>query len=130
MRQRHKPAPLTVQVTQAERRVVYRRRLVHYHASRLGQKLRQSVSSPIMLFVAGGLGFAAERLTRRPASTPGNTERASHSRLFAAARQFISLATTLLRRLAPVAARLETGMPTQSEEARFRQTGASSGPPS
>jgi hypothetical protein len=112
MRQRHKPAPLTVQVTQAERRVLYRRRLVDYHASRLAQNLRRGLTSPVVLLVAGGLGFAAEHFTRRQASALGHTERASPGKLFAALK-FASMATTLFRHLAPVADPPQAGLPSQ-----------------
>ena len=125
MRQRHKPAPLTVQITQVERRVLYRRRLVQYHASRAAQSLRRGLTSPAILLVAVGLGVAAEHFTRRQAPALGHAERASAGKLFAAALKFISMATTLFRRLAPVADPPKAGLPSQHPGPQFGQTGGS-----
>jgi hypothetical protein len=61
-----------------------------------------------MLLLAGCLGFAAEQLTKRQASTPRNTERPSQNKLFAAALKFIPLITTLLRHLPGARAGMET----------------------
>jgi hypothetical protein len=99
IRQRDKPAPLSVQVTQAERRVLYHRRMVVLRASRLGRNIRRQVTSPATLLWAGGLGFAAGHLTKRQASTPSETERrrGSHNKLFGRALKLIALARILSR---------------------------------
>ena len=113
IRQRSKPAPLTVQVTQAERRVLYHRRMVGVRASGLGQNLRRQLTSPIMLLVAAGLGFVAGHSKKRQASTqPGNAERPSGNGLIGTAWKLISLSATLLRR-EPAAAidPVQSGLP-------------------
>jgi hypothetical protein len=99
IRQRYKPAALTVQVAQAEGRVLQRRRLVGVRASMLGQSIRRQLTSPAMLLWAGGLGFAAGHFTQREASTPSNIERprGSYNELFARALKLIAFARTLSR---------------------------------
>jgi hypothetical protein len=99
MRQRHKPASLIVQITQAELRVLHHRQLVGVCASKLGQDLREQLTSPAMLLLAGGLGFVAGHMTRHQASTPSNAEhpRAAHTQLLAKALKLIAFARTLSR---------------------------------
>src|SRR4030095_8591803 len=67
IRQRSGPAPLTVQVTQAERRLLYHRRMLGFRASRLSQNLRRQLASPTVLLLAGGLGFVTGQLKKRDA---------------------------------------------------------------
>ena len=102
MRQRDKPACLTVQVMHAERQLLDRRRLVKVRATMLGRNLRRQLTSPAMLLLAGGLGFVvAYFFTKRQASTPSNTERprGSHNKLFGTVLKLITLARTLSRAL-------------------------------
>lgn len=98
-RQRHKPASLTVQVMHAERQVLDRRRLVSDRASLLGQNIRRQLTSPAMLLMAGGVGFAAGFFTKRQAAAPRNTKRppGSASTIYARALQLIVLARTVSR---------------------------------
>ena len=97
MRQRNKPASLTVQVMHAERQVLDRRRLVVIRATMLGQNIRRQLTSPAVLLLAGVVGFAAGHFTRRQVSTPSNTERprGSPNKLFETALKLIALTRTL-----------------------------------
>lgn len=99
IRQRDKPASLSIQVMHAERQVLDRRRLVIVRASALGVALRSQMSSPAMLLWAGGLGFAAAEFTRRQASLSGDAKRprSSWNKLFGKAIKFIALVRTLSR---------------------------------
>ena len=103
IRQRDKPASLSVQVMHAERQVLDRRRLVIVRASALGRTLRRQMSSPAILLWAGGLGFAAAEFTRRKASLPGDHRgpRGSPNKLFGKAMKFIALVRTLSRFVPP-----------------------------
>ena len=98
-RQRHEPASLTVQVMQAELQVVHRRQLVGVRASMLGQSIRSRLTSPAMLLLAGGLGFAAGHFTKRHASRPSNTKRprGSHNKLLGRVLKLIACAHVLSR---------------------------------
>ena len=80
IRQRDKPASLSVLVLHAERQLLDRRQLVRVRAATLGQDLHSALTSPTMLLVAGGLGFVAGIVGRRPALAPGNGKRPSTSR--------------------------------------------------
>jgi hypothetical protein len=69
---RSKPAPLSVQVTHAEREVLEQKRLVVARATSLHQSLRERLTSPMTLLFAGGLGIFAEALIRRQMPAPSN----------------------------------------------------------
>jgi hypothetical protein len=99
IRQRHKGASLIVQIMHAGQQVLDRRRLISVRATMLGQNVRRSSTSPAMLLLAGGLGFAAGHFTKRQASTPSNTERprGSHNKIFGRVLKLIALARTLSR---------------------------------
>jgi len=73
--------------------------MVGLRASMLGQNIRKQLTSPAMLLLAGGLGFAAGHLTKRQASMPSSTERrrGSHNTLFGRALKLIALARILSR---------------------------------
>ncbi len=103
IRQRNKPASLSVQVMHAERQVLDRRRMVRVRVSVLGQTIRRQMSSPAMLLWAGGLGFAGGEFTRRQASRSDNAERprGSQDKLFGKAMKLIALARTLSSVFAP-----------------------------
>lgn len=124
MRQRHKPASLTVQVTQAERQVLDRRGLVSIRATMLGQNLRRQLTSPVMLLLAGSLGFVAGYFTRRQSATPGNTDRpdASHNKFFGRALKLIALARILSKAFPPAAMdpAVQSRLSGQAPEPRFR----------
>lgn len=70
LRQRLRPAPLAVQVVQAETEVMLHRRRVAARVSTIGQELRTQMTSPAMFLVAGSLGFAAGIFTRPRAAMP------------------------------------------------------------
>ena len=75
VRKRDKPASLSVRVTLAEERVLVRRQMVRTRMAVLGRTLRIRLGSPVALLWAGGLGFAAAELTRRPVRASGKVER-------------------------------------------------------
>ena len=97
IRQRQKPASLSVQVMHAERQVLERRRIVKVRITLLGQTIRRQLTSPVMLLWAGGLGFAAGLFSTRHASRPGNTDRPRGPRntFFGSAMKLIALVRTL-----------------------------------
>jgi hypothetical protein len=97
IRQRDKPASLSVQVTLAEQRLLARRQMVRSRISTLGQNLHSQISSPAALLWAGGLGFAAAEFTRRLSRAPANAERprAPPSKLFDRALKLMALVRTL-----------------------------------
>ncbi len=97
MRQRHKPASLSVQVMHAERAVLERRRLVSARATALGQILRTQMTSQSVLLWAGGLGFAAGEITRRRTSNSGapGQPRGSPNTLFGLPMKLFSLVRTM-----------------------------------
>jgi len=94
VRQQSNPAPLPIQVAQAERRLLYRRRMVGLRASRLRQNLHTHSTSPTVLLLAGGLGFVVGQLKDRQAA---DVKRPSRNRFVGIALQSISLFTALLR---------------------------------
>jgi hypothetical protein len=112
IRQRSGPAPLTVQVTQAERRLLYHRQMVGFRASRLSQNLRRQLTSPTVLLLAGGLGFVAGQLKKRDAD---DTERPARNEFVGTALKLVSLFAALLRRH-PAAAidPLGSGLPSEA----------------
>ena len=65
-------AALTAQITHLERRILDRRQLIRRHATSYGHVLWNSLTSPVMLLSAVGLGFLVGLLTRRQASTVHN----------------------------------------------------------
>jgi len=67
---RNKPAPLSVQVTHAEREVLEQKRLVVARATSLHQSLRERLTSPMTLLFAAGLGVFAEGSIRRQMPAP------------------------------------------------------------
>jgi hypothetical protein len=97
IRQRHKPASLTVQIRLAEQQVRDRRRLVGVRATVLGQNMRSKLTSPAVLLLAGGVGFVAGHFTKRKASKASNTKRprGSHNKLFGRVLKLIILARAL-----------------------------------
>ena len=57
----HQPAPadsLDQQILDVELRLMQRRRSSRQHGAALRQRLRDTLSSPLMLLVAAGVGFA------------------------------------------------------------------------
>jgi len=123
-RQRNEPASLTVQVMQAELRVLQRRRLVAVRASMLGLCIRRQLTSPAMLLFAGGLGFAAGKFTRHQAPAPGNTERSrrSHNKLLGRTLKLVAFARMLSKAVssAPMARSVPTGQSSQVPVPQFR----------
>ena len=129
MRQRHKPASLAVQVMQAERQVLHRRRLVRERASIFGEYMRRQLTSPAMLFLAGGLGFAAGHIVKRQASTPNNSERprGAHNKLFGRVLKLVAL-VRILSRAFPSAATdpaAASGLSSQAPGPQVRSVAAS-----
>ncbi|MCC8994479.1 MAG: hypothetical protein LM550_12495 [Candidatus Contendobacter sp.] len=56
---------LTVQITEAERRLQNRHRLVRIRGAMLGRTLQQRMTDPVLLLWAGGLGFLMGEFTQR-----------------------------------------------------------------
>lgn len=96
-RQRNAPASLTVQVTQAELRVLQSRRLLGLRVSMFGRNMRSRLTSRSMLITAVGVGLAAGHLTGRRAAAPGKTNhpRMSPNKLFGSVLKVIAFARTL-----------------------------------
>ena len=122
MRLRNKPASLTVQVMQAERHVLDRRRLVVERATLLGRNLRRKMTSPVTLLLAGVVGFAAGYF-KRQAPVPGNPERKRdpNKTFFAKVLKLLAFARTVARVL-PTAVpepSVPYGVPDQAPEPRF-----------
>ena len=59
---------LTAQITHLEVRILDRRQLIRRHAASYRHVLWNSLTSPVTLLSAGGLGFLVGLLTRRQAS--------------------------------------------------------------
>ncbi len=97
MRQRQQPASLAVLIIQAETEVMIHRRRVAAHVSTIGKELRTQLTSPAMLLVAGGLGFAAGIFTRPRAAKPDieTPPGASPSRPFAKLLSLLGVVRTL-----------------------------------
>jgi hypothetical protein len=94
--QRSKRESLTRRLAHAEQQVMARRQRIAQCAGALQQNLREKIRSPMALLLAGGLGFAVERLVgaRGPAtSAPG---RMSYRKLFSMATSLFMLARSLL----------------------------------
>jgi len=108
-RQRSKPAPLTAQVTQAERRLLYRRRMVGFRASRLQSDLRKQLTAPGTLLVAVGVGFAIGHLQKRHNPAADRDDGSSHNKLLGLAFKVLSWAPVLFR--PPPAAAMESSSP-------------------
>jgi len=87
--------PLAIQIGEAERRLQNRRRLVQIRGAALRQMLHQRMTSPVMLLLAGGLGFFMGELTRRPTPQSRGTDRSPDSGypFFETVLNFIKLAT-------------------------------------
>lgn len=128
MQQRHKPAPLTVQVMHAERQVLHRRRLVGIRASELGQYIRRRLTSPAILLLAGGLGFVAGYFATRQVSTPIKTDRprVSRNKLFVRVLNLIAF-VRLLSKTFPSTAKypsVQSGLSSQTPAPRFPSAAA------
>jgi signal transduction histidine kinase len=68
---------LTAQITHLEKRILDRRQSIRRHAASYGHALRNSLTSPVMLLSASGLGFLVGILTRRQSSEVNNSARTS-----------------------------------------------------
>ncbi len=58
------PSSLTVQITEAERRLQNQRRSVRMRSAMLGRTLQQRMTDPVLLLWAGSLGFLAGEFTQ------------------------------------------------------------------
>ena len=96
-RQRYTPASLTVQVTQAELRVLHGRRLLGLRVSMFGRNMRSRLTSPSMLLLAAGVGLVAERITGRQTPAPGKIKQPSlpKNKLFGRVLKVAAFARTL-----------------------------------
>jgi hypothetical protein len=73
-----KPKSLAAQIRNAERQVLKRQQEVSARASTLIQKIRQQMTAPATLLLAGGIGFIIGELTKR--QTPDNRGTTGKSR--------------------------------------------------
>ena len=128
MQIRHKSTYLSIQITQAERQILHRKRLIGERASMLGQSARRQLTSPTMLLVAGSIGFAVGYLPVQTASTPESAEhpRASRSKLFERALKLITLARILSKAFpsAQIVPSAQSGVPVQTPTPRYRSAAA------
>ena len=58
------PGSLAEQIAETERRLLNRQQLIGLRRSLLNQHVRQKITSPAALLVAGGVGFIIGDLTR------------------------------------------------------------------
>jgi hypothetical protein len=75
----HKPPALMIQVLQAERRLLERRRSILACTARLRRTAHARMFSPAMLAGAAGVGFAFERMTARKRATQDASEQGGHA---------------------------------------------------
>ena len=96
-RQRHAPASLAVQVTQAELRVLHGRQLLGLRASMFRQNIRIRLTSPSMLITAVGVGLAAGLFTSHPTAAPDKNKRprGTNNKLLGRVLKAIAFARTL-----------------------------------
>ena len=62
-----KPKSLTAQIRDAERQVLKRQQGVGVRADALARKIRQQMTAPATLLLAGGVGFIIGEITKRQA---------------------------------------------------------------
>ena len=62
------PSSLTVQITEAERQLQNRQRLVRIRGAMLGRTFRERITDPVLLLWAGSLGFLVGELTQHQIS--------------------------------------------------------------
>jgi len=90
----------------------------------LGKSLRRQLTSPAMLLVAGGIGFAAENFPRQPASTADHTQRsrAARNKLVEKALKLIALARILVKTFPSVGLdpSAQSGLPGQTPAPPYR----------
>ena len=120
MRKRSGPASLEVRVLHAETQVMHHRRRIGIHASLLGLTLHRQLTSPSVLFLAGGLGFLAERCTNRQASTPNPVQPPGVAGRgpFATALKLAGMVRTLMA-VFPSTPSAQSGYPVQAPDADF-----------
>ena len=109
---RKSPAPspagsLDRQISDVEERLALRRQSSKVHASALGQRLRDKLSSPVTLLIAAGVGFAAGHFNpfrKSGASARVDESGAGRHRLLATIMEALSLAGTLMAMLPAIEA--------------------------
>lgn len=84
---------LANQIRDAERRVSNRQRSVGVHAATLARQVRQQMTAPASLLLAGGVGFILGELTRCQAPAQGGTAQ-PHAAAATPVRTTLTLITT------------------------------------
>lgn len=122
-RQRHAPASLAFQVTQAELQVLHGRQLLGLRASVFSRNIRRRITSPATLLLATGVGFTAGLLTSRPTAAPDKSKRprSANNKLFERVLKGIAFARTLSTTFSPAAPQpsVSTGFSDHGPEPQF-----------
>jgi hypothetical protein len=96
-RLRARSAPLKVEITRAAARLRERRRRVDLSAAVLRHNLGRHLTSPMMLLLAGGVGFVAADLANRDAAPERTADsQAPAKNLFASAMSLVALIRSVL----------------------------------
>ncbi|MEO8304313.1 MAG: hypothetical protein ABI724_09335 [Betaproteobacteria bacterium] len=66
IRENQSSASLIIQIAETERMILDQRVRVRVHARQLDQQVRARLTSKTMLFLAAGVGFLTDKLTKRP----------------------------------------------------------------
>jgi hypothetical protein len=96
-RNQSKPASLTVQIRDAERQLLDRRRLVRVRGTALGQNIYKQMTTPASLLLGGGVGFVTGELTPRQTTPSRSTDDSPGSY-----RAFFETALNLITLLRPL----------------------------
>ena len=88
---------LTIQISKAERRLYNRKRLVQIRGAMLGRTLQQRMTDPILLVLAGSLGFFIGELSQRQITRPPSLDHSPDARhpFFETALDLIKLVTSI-----------------------------------
>jgi opacity protein-like surface antigen len=96
-RLRTRSAPLKVEITRAAARLRERRRRVDLSAAALRHNLGRHLTSPMMLLLAGGVGFVAGDLANRDSGSERTGDSQSLVKnLFASATSLVALIRSVL----------------------------------
>lgn len=135
MMARNSPQPsrvgsLNQRISDAERRLGLRRRSSKRHASALGQRLRDKLSSPVTLLIAAGVGFAAGHFSpiRKTGASAGVDESGGVGhRLLATIMEALSLAGVVMAMLPAIDAAGKPEPPTVGDCPQPRRNAAEQG---
>lgn len=127
-------ASLAVQISETERRLRNRRRLIRVRGATLGRTLHQRMTAPALLLSASGMGFLMGELTRRQTPKLRGADRSPDSGhlCFETALNLIKLGTWARTLFAALpGARTQASSPSETSvqipEPPFRSQGTSFG---